>query len=132
MVYWFDSRSRAVAFANLEAAFGSELDLHRREYIARRSIQVFARSFLELFWTQRLTTQNVEQFISFEDPRRFQEMANGQVPVIGITPHFGNFEWVAHFLLFEVTEALFSHSDSRMIASRSSFAGFGKSQATLR
>jgi Kdo2-lipid IVA lauroyltransferase/acyltransferase len=91
MVYRFDSRSRAVALANLEAAFGRELDFHRREYIARRSIQVFARSFLELFWTQRLTTQNVEQFISFED-RRFQEMANGQVPVIGITPRFGNFE----------------------------------------
>jgi KDO2-lipid IV(A) lauroyltransferase len=100
VVYRFDSRSRAVAIANLEAAFGSELDVHRREHIAKRSIQVFARSFLELFWTRRLTPQNVEQFISFEDPRRFQEMLNDPLPVIGITPHFGNFEWGSALFAF--------------------------------
>jgi KDO2-lipid IV(A) lauroyltransferase len=100
VVYRFDSRSRAVALANLEAAFGPEMDLRRREYIARRSMQVFARSFLELFWTPRLTRENVEQFISFEDPRRFQEMLDSQVPVIGITPHFCNFEWGSAFFAF--------------------------------
>jgi Kdo2-lipid IVA lauroyltransferase/acyltransferase len=99
-VYRFDSKSRAVALANLEAAFGQELDLRQREYIAKRSIQVFARSFLELFWTRRLTPQNVEQFISFEDPPRFQEMLDADLPVIGITPHFGNFEWGSALFAF--------------------------------
>ena len=99
-MYRFDSRSRTVALANLEAAFGSELDPGWREQIARRSIQVFARSFLELFWTRRLTAQNVEQFISFEDPRRFQEMLDSEIPVIGITPHFGNFEWGSALFAF--------------------------------
>jgi KDO2-lipid IV(A) lauroyltransferase len=100
VMYRFDSRSRTVALANLEAAFGSELDAGRRKQIARRSIQVFARSFLELFWTRRLTAQNVEQFISFEDPRMFQEMLDSKEPVIGITPHFGNFEWGSALFAF--------------------------------
>jgi Kdo2-lipid IVA lauroyltransferase/acyltransferase len=100
VMYRFDSRSRTVALANLEAAFGPELDPDRRKQIARRSIQVFARSFLELFWTRRLTAQNVEQFISFEDPRMFQEMLDSEEPVIGITPHFGNFEWGSALFAF--------------------------------
>jgi Kdo2-lipid IVA lauroyltransferase/acyltransferase len=100
LVYRFDSRSRTVALSNLEAAFGTALDPHRREHIAKRSIQVFARSFLELFWTRRLTSRNVEQFISFEDPRKFQEMLDSDIPVIGITPHFGNFEWGSALFAF--------------------------------
>ena len=99
-MYRFDSRSRTVALVNLEVAFGSELDPGQRKQIARRSIQVFARSFLELFWTRRLTAQNVEQFISFEDPRMFQEMLDSEEPVIGITPHFGNFEWGSALFAF--------------------------------
>jgi lauroyl/myristoyl acyltransferase len=132
VVYRLDSRSRAVAIANLEAAFGSELDVHRREHIAKRSIQIFARSFLELFWTRRLTPQNVEQFISFEDPRRFQEMLNDPLPVIGSHPISEISSGVARFLPFAVTQAVFSRSDSRMTALRSSFASFAKSRATPR
>ena len=99
-MYRFDSRSRTVALVNLEVAFGSELDPGQRKQIARRSIQVFARSFLELFWTRRLTAQNVEQFITFEDPGMFQEMLDSETPVIGITPHFGNFEWGSALFAF--------------------------------
>jgi Kdo2-lipid IVA lauroyltransferase/acyltransferase len=100
VMYRFDSRSRTVALVNLEVAFGSELDPGQRKQIARRSIQVFARSFLELFWTRRLTAQNVEQFITFEDPGMFQEMLDSETPVIGITPHFGNFEWGSALFAF--------------------------------
>jgi Kdo2-lipid IVA lauroyltransferase/acyltransferase len=100
MVYRFDSRGRATALSNLDAAFGSELNPLQRDYIARRSFQVFARSFLELFWTPRLTAKNIGQFVSFEDPSKFQELLDGALPVIGITPHFGNFEWGSALFAF--------------------------------
>src|ERR1700745_1778836 len=92
LVYWADAKSRAVALANLEVACGSELNIGRRRLIAKRSLQVFGRNFLELFWTTRMTKENVEEFISFEDPERFSELIESDVPVIAISPHFGNVE----------------------------------------
>lgn len=92
LVFWADSRGRAVALANLEVVFGSELSLSQRRGIARRSLQAFGRNFLELFWTTRLTSGNVDRIISFEDPERLRELVESDVPFIAITPHFGNVE----------------------------------------
>lgn len=71
LFYLFDRRSRAVALANLEAAFGPEMSVQWRRQVTKRSIQVFARSFLELFWTPRLNRENLEKFICFEKTRSF-------------------------------------------------------------
>jgi Kdo2-lipid IVA lauroyltransferase/acyltransferase len=93
MVYRLDRKSRAVALSNLEAAFGNQLTPDQREKTARRSLQIFARSFLELFWTPRLNTKNIEKYIYFEDPERFRSLRDADLAAIVITPHFGNFEW---------------------------------------
>jgi lauroyl/myristoyl acyltransferase len=54
VAFHLDSKGRAVALANLQAAFREERDLSDRKVIARRSLQLFGRSFLELFWSARL------------------------------------------------------------------------------
>jgi len=100
-VFWMDRRGRAVALANLSAAFGSELGPRQRRRIAKRSLQVFAKNFLQLFWTTRLTCGNAGKFISFEDPAKFREILQYGGPIIAITPHFGNVELVGSFLGFE-------------------------------
>ena len=92
LVYWADAKGRAVALANLEVACGSEFSVKQRRHIAKRSLQVFGRNFLELFWTTRMTKDNVDKFISFEDPERFRELIESDVPIIAISPHFGNVE----------------------------------------
>ena len=74
------------------------LSLNQRRRIARRSLQVFGRNFLELFWTGRLTSENVDKFISFEDPERLRELVESDVPFIAITPHFGNVELAGIFI----------------------------------
>jgi KDO2-lipid IV(A) lauroyltransferase len=93
IVYHLDGKSRAVALANLETAFGDAFDLDARKRIARQSLQVFARAFLELFWVPRLTKENIKTFVSFEDLNRFNELI-GQ-PLIMVTCHYGNFEWAS-------------------------------------
>ena len=100
--YLADRRSRAVALANLEAAFGAEMSEKARRQVARESLQVFARSFLELFWSPRLNRKNVEKFISFENPEAFRPIlaTKRESPTIGITPHFGNFEWGSALFAF--------------------------------
>jgi KDO2-lipid IV(A) lauroyltransferase len=98
LVFWADSKGRAVALANIEAAFGPEFNPNQRRRIARRSLQVFGRNFIELFWTSRLTAGNIDKFISFEDPERLRELVESEIPFIAITPHFGNVELTGTFI----------------------------------
>ena len=100
--YLVERRSRAVALANLEAVFGAEMSKERRSQVARKSLQLFARTFLELFWTRRLNRKNIEKFVSFENPDAFQPIlaTKQESPTIGITPHFGNFEWGSALFAF--------------------------------
>jgi Kdo2-lipid IVA lauroyltransferase/acyltransferase len=98
LVFRADSKGRTVALANLEAAFGSALSLDQRRHVASRSLQVFGRNFLELFWTDRLTSGNVDNIISFEDPERLRELVESDIPFIAITPHFGNVELAGSFI----------------------------------
>ena len=98
LVFAFDRKSRAVALANLEVAYGSELRSKQRELIAKRSFQAFGKNFLELFWTPRLTSDNLEKYVSAEDPHRLREISESETPYIAITPHFGNIELVGSFL----------------------------------
>jgi len=98
LVFLADRRGRAVALANLEVVFGTALNLKRRRRIARRSLQVFGKNFLELFWTSRLTSGTVDKIISFEDPERLRELVESETPFIAITPHFGNVELAGAFI----------------------------------
>jgi len=95
-------RILADALANLEAVFGDEMSKERRCQVARKSLQVFARTFLELFWTPRLNRKNVEKFVSFENPDIFRALlaTKQESPTIGITPHFGNFEFGSALFAF--------------------------------
>jgi Kdo2-lipid IVA lauroyltransferase/acyltransferase len=94
-VFSLDQRSRAVALANLEAAFGERYTGKERERIARRSLQLLGQSFLELFWAPRIRRDNCESYLRMHDEESYQEILRlkGNRPVIGVTIHFGNFEW---------------------------------------
>jgi lauroyl/myristoyl acyltransferase len=90
LAFRLDSKGRAVALANLQAAFGQERDLSDRKVIARRSLQLFARSFLELFWSGRLNASNLDRFLYFEDDFAVKERCSGNstpAPIF-LTIHF--------------------------------------------
>jgi Kdo2-lipid IVA lauroyltransferase/acyltransferase len=97
LAFHLDRKGRAVAMANLQAAFGEERDLSSLEVIARRSLQLFGRSFLELFWAARLNASNVDRFLYFEDDFAVKERcsSNSLPAPIFLTIHFSNFEWAS-------------------------------------
>jgi Kdo2-lipid IVA lauroyltransferase/acyltransferase len=96
IVYHIDRKSRAVALATLEAAFGEKYTAKQRELIARKSVQVFARSFLELFWTPRLNQENIDRYIRIADEEKFKNwFLLSKRGAIIVTLHFANFEWTA-------------------------------------
>ena len=96
LAYVIDYRGRAAAHENLRVAFAKEHitpDQIRR--IAVGSYQVFARTFLDLFWTQNLTRENYSELveIQLEEPdivAKAKEKGS-----LWVTAHFGNFEVIS-------------------------------------
>lgn len=91
----FDQRGRAVALANLEAAFGDEFSPARRAEIVRESYQTFTRTMLDLFWSPRLNSANHHEHFELEGVERaLEEIAPSNSCVVGAF-HYGNFEWLS-------------------------------------
>ncbi|CAN5590553.1 lysophospholipid acyltransferase family protein [soil metagenome] len=89
-----DKRGRAVALANLEAAFGDTRTSAQREAIAVESFQHFTRAMLDLFWSPRLNAQNFTRYVEQENIGRARaEIAPTGSCIVG-TFHYGNFEWL--------------------------------------
>ena len=94
--YAVDWRGRPVALENLRVAFAREhitQDQCRR--IARASYQTFARTFMDLFWSMRLTKENCAQHVRIRYEDAGTEALARQKGSLWVTPHFGNFELVS-------------------------------------
>ena len=100
VVYYLDTRGRAVALANLDAAFGEKFSSARKKQIARASYQSFARSMLELFWSPNLTREFAEKILHIRgvelDPCHYDP----NQAVIYVCLHYGNFEWLSQLAAF--------------------------------
>lgn len=95
IAYWADKRGRTTAHENLRSAFGDRYTPGERATIARRSYQIFARTFLDLFWSSRLTKDTWQQFFTIRLPKPEDEEQARQNGAVWVTPHFGNFELVS-------------------------------------
>lgn len=95
LAYWGDKRGRKTALDNLRSAFGDCHTEAERARIARGSYQVFARTFLDLFWSPKLTADTWQRHfvINIADPGA-EEKAR-QNGAVWVTPHFGNFELIS-------------------------------------
>jgi lauroyl/myristoyl acyltransferase len=77
---------------NLRAAFGSRFSHAQRRRLLHANYRVFARTFIDLFWSPRLTESNAGKYFSFEyesPAARATVEANNCIYII---PHFGGFE----------------------------------------
>ena len=89
-----DSRGRRTGMENLRVALGPALTSAQRRRILRASYRTFARTFLELFWSPRLTPDNWDRYFILQcdtdAARAAMESNNG----LYITAHLGGFEWL--------------------------------------
>ena len=92
-----DRRGRRTVLENLRVVFGDTLTPGGRRKLVVRNYQRFARTFLEMFWTARLDKESAQGGkwweITRESPDEMAEACRGGA--IFVTPHFGNFEWLA-------------------------------------
>ncbi|TLD70824.1 lysophospholipid acyltransferase family protein [Phragmitibacter flavus] len=101
IAYLVDYRGRTTAKTNLYAAFSDQNitpDQVRRITIA--SYHTFARTFLDLFWSLRLTRDNIDGLFH-DHPEVPQAISIAkQKGAIWVTPHFGNFELISLIMGF--------------------------------
>ncbi len=90
-----DRRARAVALANLEAAFGDQLSEPERRKIVRESFQNFARSMLDLLWSPRINRENWSKYIELENFEELVRAAGPDRSVMVACYHYSNFEWLS-------------------------------------
>ena len=95
-----DRAGRRVALSNLRVAFGDEFSLDRQAEIVRESYQHFARTMLDLFWSPRLTSQNISHYVELKDMELWREELKPGRPVIFGCYHYSNFEWMSHVVGF--------------------------------
>lgn len=96
LAYFIDYRGRATAHENLRVAFVREhITPEQIRRIAMASYRVFARTFLDLFWSLKLTRETYADHvhIRWEDPRT--EAVARERGALWVTAHFGNFEMVS-------------------------------------
>ena len=96
IAYAVDYRGRAAAHENLRVAFAKEnitADQIRR--IAVASYQTFARTFLDLFWTRRLTRDNYGEVVHMQLEEEDIVQLAKEKGSLWVTAHFGNFELIS-------------------------------------
>lgn len=95
LAYFIDNRGRETALENLRCAFGEEYSKLQRKRIACGSYKVFARTFLDLFWSAKLKPESWQQYFTIHLAGPQDEEQARQTGAVWVTPHFGNFELVS-------------------------------------
>ena len=97
VAYLVDGRGRRTAQENLRVAFAREgITPEQVRRIALGSYQTFARTFIDLFWSARLTKENFHEFIHIRMEDAAEEEMVRRRGGVWVTPHFGNFEMVSY------------------------------------
>jgi len=87
-----DGRGRHNGMENLRAALGARYTVPQRRRLLRGSYRVFARTFLDLFWSPRLTEKDFDRFFTYECDNPAVRAAIESNNCIYIIAHLGGFE----------------------------------------
>ena len=94
LAFHLDGRGRAVALANVEAAFGDKFTPQQRRELVRKSYRNFARTMLDLFWGPRLAKGDWRRWIRLENAGILDTLREAQGSLL-MCVHCGNWEWAS-------------------------------------
>lgn len=86
---------RHVAMENLRAAFAEKYALSERRILVRQSYRYFARAMADLFWSRRLTNENLPEIFDLESVTRLRAAQESERGAIFACLHYGGFEWIS-------------------------------------
>ena len=95
-----DKRGRSTAIENLTLIFGDEKNAEEIRDLARDSYRSFAQTVVDQFWSRRLNEENYLDYCELEVDDMEAVEAAQETGAIWVTPHYGNFEWIALLMGF--------------------------------
>ncbi|RFC41676.1 MAG: Lauroyl/myristoyl acyltransferase [Verrucomicrobia bacterium] len=100
IAYYVHGDGRRTAFANLAAAFPGRFDQVELERTVRACYRSWARTYLDQFWTRRITEENYREYTTYHLPDSQGLEEARKTGAIWMMPHYGNFEWGANNVAF--------------------------------
>lgn len=95
LFYHAAGQRRRVAFQNLELALGDRFSPAQREALALRSCQHVVKTMLEFVRLPELSTADLTARVPFTGAEQLEAALNAGKGAILITPHLGNWEFMA-------------------------------------
>jgi KDO2-lipid IV(A) lauroyltransferase len=92
VIYFFDARHRAVAYANIRKAALSGSDFLSASRITRRAYQAFGQNLIEISFIPRINKKYLEKYIHIENRHYIADAFKRGKGVIFLAAHEGNWE----------------------------------------
>ncbi|MCX5699497.1 MAG: ELM1/GtrOC1 family putative glycosyltransferase [Candidatus Omnitrophica bacterium] len=92
LIYLFDRRHRAIAYANIRKTVSDNLDCASSARITRKSYQSFGQNLIEISSLPRVNKRYLQKYIQIENKDCIQEAFNRGKGVIFLIVHEGNWE----------------------------------------
>lgn len=89
-----DVRGRRTGMENLRVALGPGLTTTQRRRILRASYRGFGGTFLELFWSPRITPETWDRYFILQCDTEAARAALERNNCLYVTAHFAGFEWL--------------------------------------
>lgn len=100
LAWMVDSRGRRTGMENLRVAFGDGMSAARRRRVLRTAYRIFSRTFLDLFWSSRISREKWDRYFILQADTQAAHDVLDSGHYIAVTAHFGGYE------LLPIAEAL--------------------------
>jgi Kdo2-lipid IVA lauroyltransferase/acyltransferase len=92
ILYYFDLRHKAVAYANIKTAFGNKLPPHKLSNLTYRFYRSFGQNILEIFFIPFIDKEYMNKYITFEGMEFIDEAFKKGKGVVFLGMHSGSWE----------------------------------------
>jgi len=92
LIYFFDAKHRAVAYANIRKAVAENNDFQMASKITRRAYRAFGQNLIEISFIPRINKQYLEKYIHIENRHFIDEAFRRGKGVIFLATHEGSWE----------------------------------------
>jgi len=92
LIYFFDRRHRAIAYANISKTVADKLDCASSLRITRKAYRAFGQNIVEITFIPRINKRYLEKYIHIENKEHIQEAFKRGKGVIFLIVHEGNWE----------------------------------------
>lgn len=92
LIYLFDRRHRAIAYANIRKTVADKLDCASSARITRRAYQAFGQNLIEISFIPRINKRYLERYIQIENKDYIEQAFKRGKGVIFLIVHEGNWE----------------------------------------